>query len=115
MLVLDEESCERDFIKMAPSFLHGSADSRWFDKSFQLIINKDGVAGINFEHSWGDGVAVLRYFNDVFADSTNKPRIHPDTIPSSSSAVRKLGKKHELIPCKIKTRLKLKYLIRFQA
>ena len=25
-------------------------------------------AAINFEHAWGDGVAVLRYFNEVFKD-----------------------------------------------
>lgn len=38
---------------------------RWFDKSFQLILCKDGKAAINFEHAWGDGVAVLRFFNEV--------------------------------------------------
>ena len=40
---------------------------RWFDKSFQLILCKDGKAAINFEHAWGDGVAVLRFFNEVKA------------------------------------------------
>ena len=39
--------------------------NRWFDKSFQLIICKDGKAAVNFEHAWGDGVAVLRFFNEV--------------------------------------------------
>ena len=26
---------------------------------------KDGKAAVNFEHAWGDGVAVLRFFNEV--------------------------------------------------
>ena len=31
---------------------------RWFDKTFSLIITADGTAGINFEHSWGDGFPI---------------------------------------------------------
>ena len=46
------------------------------------------------EHAWGDGVAVLRYFNEIFKETTEKPLAHPDTKPStvdSASVVRKLG------------------------
>jgi len=42
---------------------------RWFDKSLQLIICKDGKAAVHFEHAWGDGVAVLRFFNEVMNKS----------------------------------------------
>lgn len=42
---------------------------RWFDKSFSIIVTKDGWAGVNFEHAWGDGVAVMRFFNDIHKDS----------------------------------------------
>lgn len=31
--------------------LHGTGENRWFDKSFQLIITKNGKAAVNFEHS----------------------------------------------------------------
>lgn len=57
--------------------LHGDARNRWFDKSFSLIISKDGKAGINFEHSWGDGVAVLRFMNEIFgyAHTQKKKRV----------------------------------------
>lgn len=40
--------------------------SRWFDKSFSLIVAKNGEAAINFEHSWGDGIAVLRFLNEIY-------------------------------------------------
>jgi len=53
--------------------------SRWFDKSFSLQVTKDGVAGINFEHSWGDGVAVLRYFQDIYNDTINNPQVDSNT------------------------------------
>ena len=44
---------------------------RWFDKSFQLVLCKDGKAAVNFEHAWGDGVAVLRFFNEVKSNFEN--------------------------------------------
>lgn len=67
---------------------------RWFDKSFSLIVTKDGVGGLNFEHSWGDGVAVLRYFQDIHKDTLTNPTVHPDTKPNNDEAnsVRKLGR-----------------------
>lgn len=60
---------------------------RWFDKSISLIVAKDGTAAISFEHSWGDGVAVLRYFNEIYADSMSSSFIHPNSIPEDSKAV----------------------------
>lgn len=70
--------------------LHGLRDcNRWFDKSFSLIVLGDGKAAVNFEHSWGDGVAVLRYFNEVFADTT-KVLPAPGRAASSPPRVEKL-------------------------
>eukprot|EP00731_Ephydatia_muelleri_P037937 Em0604g4a len=30
---------------------------KWFDKSFSLIVTKQGMAAVNFEHAWGDGAS----------------------------------------------------------
>ena len=30
-----------------------------------MIVAGNGKAAVNFEHAWGDGVAVLRFFNEV--------------------------------------------------
>lgn len=62
LLVLDDDSIASDYRNLIRKFLHGNGANRWFDKSISLIVAKDGTAGVNFEHSWGDGVAVLRYF-----------------------------------------------------
>ncbi len=42
------------------NLVHGlDGANRWFDKSFLLMVSTDGGIGINFEHTWGDGVAVM--------------------------------------------------------
>mmetsp|Transcript_62182 Transcript_62182/g.166858 ORF Transcript_62182/g.166858 Transcript_62182/m.166858 type:complete len:666 (+) Transcript_62182:10-2007(+) len=68
--------------------LHGDAKNRWFDKSFQLIVASDGKAGINFEHSWGDGVAVLRYFNDTCQDAIKSALLSEAPAKSKATPVR---------------------------
>jgi carnitine O-palmitoyltransferase 2 len=48
------------------------AKNRWWDKSFSVTVTKDGTLGIGFEHSWGDGVAILRYTVDTFNDTISR-------------------------------------------
>uniref|UniRef100_A0A8C5MVR1 Carnitine O-palmitoyltransferase 1, muscle isoform n=1 Tax=Leptobrachium leishanense TaxID=445787 RepID=A0A8C5MVR1_9ANUR len=38
----------------AKSLLHGNCYNRWFDKSFSLVVYKNGKLGLNAEHSWAD-------------------------------------------------------------
>uniref|UniRef100_A0A8D2IT19 carnitine O-palmitoyltransferase n=1 Tax=Varanus komodoensis TaxID=61221 RepID=A0A8D2IT19_VARKO len=42
----------------AKSLLHGRCCDRWFDKSFTLIVYRNGKSGINAEHSWADAPIV---------------------------------------------------------
>uniref|UniRef100_A0ACB8EQ99 Uncharacterized protein n=1 Tax=Sphaerodactylus townsendi TaxID=933632 RepID=A0ACB8EQ99_9SAUR len=81
LLCLDKASPSNE-IKLSHYMLHGYGFNRWFDKSFSLIITSDGTAGVNFEHSWGDGVAVLRFINEVYRDSTEHPAVVPDSSPA---------------------------------
>ncbi len=64
----------------------------------KIILDKNGVAALNFEHSWGDGVAVLRLFNELFDDSTKNKFVTPETKPDThkSNIVKKLGKTETL-------------------
>jgi carnitine O-palmitoyltransferase 2 len=66
---LDDDELGEDPVRVTRAFLHSDGSNRWFDKSFNLILSKDGWAGLNFEHAWGDGVAVMRFFNEIHADS----------------------------------------------
>ena len=54
-------------------FLHNHGRNRWFDKSFSLLGAKGGDVAVHFEHSWGDGVCVVRYAEEIFADQKNVP------------------------------------------
>lgn len=47
----------------------GKTFFRWFDKCFQLVVDAQGITAINFEHSWGDGVAILRLMEESFRDT----------------------------------------------
>ncbi|XP_051164325.1 carnitine O-palmitoyltransferase 2, mitochondrial-like isoform X2 [Leptopilina boulardi] len=78
VLILDDETIGEEYKKLVHHFLHGDGKNRWFDKSFSLIITKDGYAGVNFEHSWGDGVAILRYFQDIKADISKHLWFRPE-------------------------------------
>lgn len=110
VLALDDKAnySADDPVPIVQNMLHGDANgyfNRWYDKSFSLIVCKDGNAGINFEHSWGDGmaynislvacpfclkdsfiftgVAVLRYFNEIYKETTTSPFCHPSEVHSS--------------------------------
>ncbi|KAK6466018.1 mitochondrial carnitine acetyltransferase [Scheffersomyces coipomensis] len=65
----------------------GTCTNRWYDK-LQIIITKNGKAGINFEHTGVDGHTVLRFVSDIYTDSilsfaksinTNSPSLWKDT------------------------------------
>jgi carnitine O-palmitoyltransferase 2 len=49
------------------------------------MLDAAGHAAITFEHSWGDGVAVLRVFNEVFEDSTRHHHVGPETVVDSKT------------------------------
>ncbi|XP_044513580.1 carnitine O-palmitoyltransferase 2, mitochondrial-like [Gracilinanus agilis] len=78
---------------LSHSMLHGYGYNRWFDKSFSLIVAANGDAGINFEHSWGDGIAVVRFLNELYQNSTKHPAIEPRSTAAvlSPTNVEKLA------------------------
>uniref|UniRef100_A0A3Q0T5H2 carnitine O-palmitoyltransferase n=1 Tax=Amphilophus citrinellus TaxID=61819 RepID=A0A3Q0T5H2_AMPCI len=49
----------------AKSLLHGKCYDRWFDKSFNLIVFKNGTMGLNAEHSWADAPIIGHLWEHV--------------------------------------------------
>ncbi|TRY69611.1 hypothetical protein DNTS_032732 [Danionella cerebrum] len=45
---------EGNLDRYAKSLLHGKCYDRWFDKSFTVVVYKNGKNGLNAEHSWAD-------------------------------------------------------------
>lgn len=72
-LVLDDkdfEFDEKDRTKLdryGQLLLHGTGHDRWYDKSFNLIIGKNGRAGFNCEHSWADAPIVAHLWEFALA------------------------------------------------
>lgn len=90
-LCLDTESPKDKAAEMR-QFLHGNGANRWFDKSFSVLILPQGESCVNFEHSWGDGVAVMSFFNAIFKDTNTNPSVTSPEGGSSNPQVKKLGK-----------------------
>lgn len=42
--------------------LHGKGNDRWYDKSFNLIVSKNGRCGFNAEHSFADAAVLAHYW-----------------------------------------------------
>lgn len=99
ILILDDE-VNTDRNKLLRTYLHADGTNRWFDKSFSLIVSKGSHSGVNFEHSWGDGVAMLRYIQDVKSDISKKPRFHPNEINELAKEDVNIEKLHFSIDAK---------------
>ena len=51
------------------SVLYGDGQNRWFDKSFQFIVGKNGKFAVNGEHSGLDGYPVHRLIRFIYDES----------------------------------------------
>uniref|UniRef100_A0A0N5A0I5 Carn_acyltransf domain-containing protein n=1 Tax=Parastrongyloides trichosuri TaxID=131310 RepID=A0A0N5A0I5_PARTI len=95
LLCLDDLN-STDPQELVQSLLIGfNGANRWFDKCFQCIVDKNGQASINFEHSWGDGVAVLRLMNESKKDTENNRFVTSEDKVDTSINVDKYVKRLE--------------------
>ena len=65
-------------------------DNRWFDKSVSLIFSSNGLVGTNFEHAWGDGVALMRFYDEIINDNLKTAYVHEDTPLTNNVQVTEL-------------------------
>ncbi|XP_061628499.1 carnitine O-palmitoyltransferase 1, liver isoform isoform X4 [Phyllopteryx taeniolatus] len=63
----EESSPVKSLDSYAKSLLHGKCYDRWFDKSFNLIVFKNGTMGLNAEHSWADAPVVGHLWEHVLS------------------------------------------------
>ncbi|CAH8602295.1 unnamed protein product [Dicrocoelium dendriticum] len=66
----EDAEVERDDVSLALQLLHGmgskfNAANRWYDKTMQFIISRDGNCGLNYEHSVAEGIAVIRLIEHI--------------------------------------------------
>ncbi|XP_077372126.1 carnitine O-palmitoyltransferase 1, liver isoform isoform X2 [Festucalex cinctus] len=63
----EESSPVKSLDSYAKSLLHGKCYDRWFDKSFNLIVFKNGTMGLNAEHSWADAPIIGHLWEHVLS------------------------------------------------
>ena len=73
VLVLEDTDFEFDasddskLSRFGQILLHGKGYDRWFDKSINLIISRNGRAGFNAEHSWADAPIMAHFWEFVLS------------------------------------------------
>ncbi|XP_054476819.1 carnitine O-palmitoyltransferase 1, liver isoform isoform X2 [Anoplopoma fimbria] len=63
----EEKNPVKSLDSYAKSLLHGKCYDRWFDKSFNLIVFKNGTMGLNAEHSWADAPIIGHLWEHVLS------------------------------------------------
>ena len=48
--------------------VHGNPRHRWFDKPCTIIVTASGTMCSNCEHSWGDGIAMMRWGQELIKE-----------------------------------------------
>jgi len=69
-VVVMQDDEPTDWSLMGKDLIHGSGGNRWFDKSFNLVVYKSCVAGINAEHSWADAPVMAHAWEHVYTKQT---------------------------------------------
>ncbi|XP_062840876.1 carnitine O-palmitoyltransferase 1, liver isoform isoform X2 [Trichomycterus rosablanca] len=73
--------------RYAKSLLHGKCYNRWFDKSFSVVIFKNGKTGLNAEHSWADAATVAHLWE--FSLATDAFHLGYDTYGNCRGEVER--------------------------
>ncbi|KAM8891226.1 carnitine O-palmitoyltransferase 1, liver isoform 1-T1 [Spinachia spinachia] len=63
----EKDNPVQSLVRYGKSLLHGNCYDRWFDKSFNLIIYKNGTMGLNAEHSWADAPIIGHLWEHVLS------------------------------------------------
>ncbi len=70
-----DEAAPTNHEDLSRTMLHGACRNRWFDKCLNIVVAENGRAGVSWEHAWGDGVAVLNFFNAVHEAMEGAPEL----------------------------------------
>lgn len=86
-VVVLQDDLPADWTAMGKDMIHGSGGNRWFDKSFNLVVYKNGLSAINAEHAWADAPVLAHAWEHV---STTVTYTNPfdaagDVIPKAES------------------------------
>ncbi|XP_046737810.1 choline O-acetyltransferase isoform X1 [Diprion similis] len=86
---------DRDETNLFHHALHGGGSrhlgaNRWYDKTLQFFLGKDGAWGVNYEHSAAEAPAVFGIIENIESQIAAMPPSDENTIPSHLPAPEKL-------------------------
>ncbi len=99
VVCIDESS--KALHEFAMTLLGSNENNRYFDKSLQLIFNKDGDFGFNFEHSGADASSWINIINIVYSELSHIDKYIEDT----STEIIQIDQLHWHLPITLKSQL----------
>ncbi|EFN76153.1 Choline O-acetyltransferase [Harpegnathos saltator] len=86
---------DRDYANVLHHALHGGgsrhlAANRWYDKTLQPFLGKDGLWGFTYEHSAGEAPAIFQAFEDLTRKVDSMPPADENLVPSHLPAPEKM-------------------------
>ena len=64
--------------RYAKSLLHGKTTDRWFDKTFTMVVYKNGVYGVNVEHAWADAPITGHMMEEILYNEFSRRKYNSD-------------------------------------
>ena len=64
--------------RYAKSLLHGKTTDRWFDKTFTMVVYKNGVYGVNVEHAWADAPITGHMMEQILYNEFSRRKYNSD-------------------------------------
>ncbi|VDL57250.1 unnamed protein product [Hymenolepis diminuta] len=86
ILVMWDEPSDNSALQIS-SALTGPGGSRWFDKTFSLLINQNGDAALNVVDGIIPSSAILRFANSIYNDAEIRPIADPWILESPQRLV----------------------------
>ncbi|XP_078055644.1 choline O-acetyltransferase [Mustelus asterias] len=88
LLCLDDPSgVEQTDVNLALQIMHGgdcrkNRGNRWYDKTMQFIVGKDGACGLVYEHSPAEGIAVIQCVEYLlcYIKETSRKLVRADSV-----------------------------------
>lgn len=83
-----------DLTGNANNFMNGNGANRWFDKSLNVVVTPQGIAGMNGEHTWADATTLGHLWEIIMAREVYALPYGPDGTISDRTALLGDGKKN---------------------
>ncbi|KAL7690727.1 putative acyltransferase ChoActase/COT/CPT, choline/carnitine acyltransferase [Plasmopara halstedii] len=99
-VVVLQDDVAKDWTSMGKNLIHGNGGNRWFDKSFNLVIYKNSVAGFNAEHAWADAPVMAHVWEQVY---TKQCYTMPYDDNGDASVLSERERVSNLPPCRVLT------------